>query len=313
MRLPLSLPAADTRTIDVLAIGENSLDLLAVVDPFPSRNTKQRLASATRLPGGAAATAAVAVARLGWRAEYIGRFGADELGTTGVESLAREGVVTDRVVRVPDATSRFAIVLVDRQTGERTVLWDRHPDLAMAPDDVPDAAIESSRVVLVDANEAAAARSVAMRARRLGVPTVVDVEQVQTGVDELLRSIDVIVAAQSFPRAFTGLTDLGAALAALQRDTGAPLVCVTLGEEGSFARVNGREVRTPAFPVEVVDTTGAGDVFRAGFIAGWLEQGGPADVEHCLRYANAAAALNCRALGARTAAPSRDEVKALVF
>jgi sugar/nucleoside kinase (ribokinase family) len=307
--VPLDLPARRDTGGDVLVVGENSVDLVAVVDPYPQRNTKQPLQSWTYLPGGQAATAAVALARLGWRVEYIGRFGGDDLGRLGLDSLARGGVAIEHVVRCAEATSRFAIVLVDQETGDRTVLWDRHPALTMDAADVPDEAIARARVVLMDATDMAAAVSVATRARRLGVRTVVDVEHVQPGVEMLLRNIDVIIAAEAFPCAMTGISETGAALAALQRDTGAAIVCMTLGAKGSLARCNGIEIRTPAYAVNVVDTTGCGDAFRAGFIAGWLEQGGNAEVEHCLRYANAVAALNGRAVGAQTAAPSWEEVR----
>jgi sugar/nucleoside kinase (ribokinase family) len=97
----------------------------------------------------------------------------------------------------------------------------------------------------------------------------------------------------------------------LARDSGAPFVCVTMGEEGSLARCGGREIRTAGFPTDCVDTTGAGDVFRGAFIAGCL-RAPDGDIEDVLRYANAAASLNCRGLGARGALPTAGEVEALL-
>ena len=98
---------------------------------------------------------------------------------------------------------------------------------------------------------------------------------------------------------------------AMAREFEAPLVCMTLGEEGSLARVAGREIRTPAFAVDCVDSTGAGDAFRGGFAAACLLSP-DADLEDVLRYANAVAALNCRALGARGGLPTADEVNRLL-
>ena len=95
-------------------------------------------------------------------------------------------------------------------------------------------------------------------------------------------------------------------------ETGAAVVCVTLGEQGSLARVGGREIRTPAYPVSVVDSTGAGDVFRAGFLAAWLHGGDATEVEDALRWANATAALKCRGLGARTTTPTLAELRAFL-
>ncbi len=118
---------------------------------------------------------------------------------------------------------------------------------------------------------------------------------------------------KSFPSELTGYESPGRALEALARDFDAPVVAVTLGAEGSLARCGGREIRTPAFRVDCLDSTGAGDAFHGGFVAGCLRaQEGHDDIEEVLVYANAVAALNCRALGARGGMPSTDEVNQLL-
>ena len=116
----------------------------------------------------------------------------------------------------------------------------------------------------------AAAAEAARFARDAGVVTIVDVEKVRPHIGELLMHIDAIIAAQEFPTDYTGYPSPGRALEALADEFRAPLVCVTLGREGSLARCGGREIRTPAFPVTCVDSTGAGDAFRGGFAAGCL-------------------------------------------
>jgi sugar/nucleoside kinase (ribokinase family) len=310
VQLPLGLPPP--RPFDAVTVGENSIDLVAVVDGHPAPNAKVEMHDFARLPGGESATAAVALARLGCRVRYVGRVGDDDFGRQGLDSLRQEGVAVDGVVTVAGATSRFAIILVDRIGGHRTVIWTLHPGLHMSADDVSESMVAEARVLLVNSQEPVPMAAIAERARRAGTRTVVDIERVRPGVDRLVRAMDVVIAADGFPEAYTGVTARGAALAALQEDCGAAVVCVTLGAEGSLARALGREVRTPAFAVDVVDTTGAGDVFRAGFIAGWLAAGDRAELPDVLRWANAAAALKCRGLGARTASPTVSEVRALL-
>ena len=107
-------------------------------------------------------------------------------------------------------------------------------------------------------------------------------------------------------------SDLGSALREMSRRFEPSLTCATLGPRGSLSLVDSKEVRTPAFDVHVVDTTGAGDAFRAGFIAGWLRGGEDANVHDVLRYAHGVAALNCRGLGARDGLPRHEEVEALI-
>ncbi len=310
MRLPIELPPS--RAYDVTAVGENSIDLVAVVDGHPAPNSKVQMRDFARLPGGETATAAVALARMGLKVRYVGRVGDDDFGRQGLDSLRRDGVDVASVVTVPGATSRFAVILVDAVAGHRTVLWALDQGLQMAPDDVPATAGDDSRVLLVNSQEPVPMAAAVERARRGGARAVVDVERVRPGIDRLLRTMDVVIAADGFPEAYSGRAERGAALAALQAECGAAVVCVTLGEEGSLARAMGQEIRTSAFPVDVVDTTGAGDVFRAGFVAGWLAAGPEAELEHVLRWANAMAALNCRGLGARAARSTRADVEALL-
>jgi sugar/nucleoside kinase (ribokinase family) len=164
---------------------------------------------------------------------------------------------------------------------------------------------------LVDCYDTAAATAAARMARQSGAPTVIDVERVRPGIAELLRQIDVIIAAQSFPAELTGYEETGRALQVMAREFEAAVVCVTLGSEGSLAFSGGREIRTAAFQVSCVDSTGAGDAFRGGFIAGCLRNP-EGTLDDALAYANAVAALNCRALGARGGIPNPDEVERLL-
>jgi sugar/nucleoside kinase (ribokinase family) len=311
VRIPFRIPARDTQRFDVVGFGLNSVDLVAVVAEFPHPNTKQRLQRFARLPGGQTATALSVCARLGLLAAYIGTFGSDELGALSRESLTSVGVDISSARTVAGATNQFAMILVDARSGERTVLWDRDPALATDPSSLPRETVTAGRMLLVDCHETAAAAQAARWARDAGIPTVADIEKVRPGIVDLLQNVDAIIMAQEFPGALTGHEEIGRALETIARDFGAPLVCVTLGAEGSLAWCQGREIRTPAFPIDCVDTTGAGDAFRGAFAAACLRH--PLDdIETVLSYANAVAALNCRALGARGGLPTADEVEAMV-
>jgi sulfofructose kinase len=312
VRIPFRIPASDERAFDVVGFGLNSIDLVIVVAEYPASNTKQRLQRFARLPGGQIATATATCARLGWRARYVGSFGDDDLGALSRVSLTNVGVDISAARTVPGATNQFAVILVDGRSGERTVLWDRDPALTAEPVDVPQAAIVSGRILIVDCHQTAASAQAARYARDARIPTIVDVEKVRPGIADLLQNIDVIIAAQEFPTALTGHEDLGRALAAMGREFGAVVVTVTLGPEGSLTWCNGREIRTPAFQVDCVDSTGAGDVFRGAFAAGCLRWPDD-DLEDVLTYANAVAALNCRALGSRGGIPTPDEVEQLLL
>jgi sulfofructose kinase len=312
VRIPVDLPPGGSRPFDVVGVGLNTTDLLAVLAAHPVSGTKQEIRRFEACPGGQAATAMTACRRLGWAARYVGRFGDDAHGADGRASLTDAGVDISACETVAGATNAVSLVLVDETTGQRTVLFSRHPGLRMTPADIPGDAVRSGRVLLVDCHATAAATTAAQLARQVGIPTVIDVEKVRPGIEALLAEIDIIITAEEFPSAHTGVPALGGALRALAERYRPALVCATLGERGSLGLVGGREVRTPPFRVPVVDTTGAGDAFRGGFISGWLAGGGETDCGDVLRYANAVAALKCRRLGARDGLPTRAEVERLL-
>lgn len=304
-------PASEAKAVDVVGLGENSVDLLAVLSEFPRPDTKVVLSRLAPMVGGQALTATVACARLGGRARYVGGVGDDAEGRTVLQALSREGV--EAQVRMQStARTRRAVILVDAKTGSRTVLEDRDPHVALKPEELVPEVVAGGRVLLIDARDPALSAAAAQMARAAGVPVVLDVEQAAAGIEALLRVVDIIVASAPFPSALTGARDLGRALRRLAKLSGAAMVVVTLGRDGSLALVRGREVRTRAFRVPAVDTTGAGDAFRGGLISAWLASGALAKPADVLRYANAVAALNCTGYGALAALPTRPEVEAFV-
>jgi sugar/nucleoside kinase (ribokinase family) len=305
--MPL-LPILPPASVDVVVFGENSVDFVGVTNVTRGATTKLPLRSFDILPGGQGATAAVGCARLGLQTVYVGAFGGDDRALMARAHLANEGVELVAFDRSP-APTRTAVVLVDETTGERIVYEHRHPGLNGLQ--VPDAVWSRGRLLLVDATDVATSTVATRIARQRSVPTVVDVDRVSPETLDLLRDIDVIIAAEDFLSGYSGSKEPGEALAALSRDLHPRAAVVTLGRNGSLALMDGHEVRTPAFRVDVVDATGAGDAFRAGFVAAWLRARTPLPLRTALEAANACGALNCRARGAQTALPTWDEVETL--
>ena len=302
-----------SRTVDVLGVGYAALDLLCLVERFPEPDTKVPVLAMSRQGGGQVGTALAAVARLGGRAAFIGKFGDDDVGEAAREALAHEGVDCSRAIVVPGMASVFSVVVVEADSGRRTVLSRKDPRAALAPSDVPEAAVAAARAVHLATHEVDGAVAAARHARRTGTLVSLDAERIRDGVDALVPLVDYLVASREFPRAFTGRADDRAALEALA-DLGPPVVVQTLGRDGARAFVAGRHVEAPGFEVPVVDTTGAGDVFHGAFLLAMLDRDAgrtpdPEAVVESLRFANAAAALKCRTLGGRAGIPTRAEVE----
>jgi sugar/nucleoside kinase (ribokinase family) len=192
--------------------------------------------------------------------------------------------------------------------GHRTVLWHRDATLALTPDQMPAAMLQDSRLIHVDDVDRPAALYACGIARAAGIPVTSDIEQVTDGVEELVRAVTHPIFDHHAPAALTGESDPERALRKLRRLNPGPL-CMTLGDLGAAALDGDRFHLAPAEPVQAVDTTGAGDVFRAGMIYGVLQGW---EMPARLRFANAAAALSCTREGAIASVPSLADVERLM-
>jgi sugar/nucleoside kinase (ribokinase family) len=208
---------------------------------------------------------------------------------------------------VRDAPARFAIILVDESTGERTVLWHRDSALDIADGEI-DPAVLTARVLHVDDVDEQAAIRTARLATASGLIVTSDLDRVTEHTTELVASVSIPIFAEHVPPTLTGERDPERALRKLRRQH-AGLLCVTLGTAGSMALDGDRVIHVPAFKVHAVDTTGAGDVFRAGFVYGLLAGWPTLDV---LKFANAAAAVSCTRLGAMGSAPALADVEQML-
>jgi sugar/nucleoside kinase (ribokinase family) len=231
------------------------------------------------------------------------------MGRLQINSIVSEGVEASGVTVVEGAESQTAFIIIDQATGERTILWHRDERLTIGRDEVDRARVTEGRALHLDGHDVEASIVAARFAREAGVPTVLDIDNVYAGLEDLLPLIDFIISSSNFPEQVTGEAGLGDALKKLSAKTGSLFVAATIGEEGALAYFQGKLIHSPAFKIECRDTTGAGDAFHGGFIYGLLAG---FSVERTLEFANAVAALKCRAVGARTALPTLDEVSALI-
>lgn len=280
--------------VDLVGVGLNATDTLIPLAAYPALGSKVQYRTATVLPGGQVATTVVACQQWGLRTRYVGKLGDDEAAALHRREFARAGVET-QITTVPGGASPQSLILVDGE-GERTVLCRRDERLVLQPDDLQQEWIVNARVLHLDGCDTAAATVAARWARAAGLSVVADLDDTYVGVEELLENIDYLIVSRDFPCRLMKEKDLEKALQQMQRRYGCRLTAATLGPDGVLAW-DGRSFHAmPAYLVPVTDTTGAGDVFHAGFIYGLL-QGWPLDRQ--LDFACAAAALNCMAVGAR--------------
>lgn len=281
---------------DLLGLGLNATDTAIIVPQYPIYASKEAFLEERVEPGGQVATAVIACQTLGRRCKYIGSVGDDERARIQMRSLEASGVDTRDVRVVPGCPNQTAYIIIDRRTGERTVLWYRDERLAMTPEMLDRAAVCSARLLHVDGCDVEANAQAAEWAQESGMAVTSDVDTVVDNMDLLLAHVDYFIGSANFPPEYTGEADPFRALEILHGEFGMRVAAVTLGPAGVLALGPAGFVYSPAYEVNAVDTTGAGDVFRGAFCYAMLEEW---PLEQALDFSCAMAALNCTRMGAR--------------
>ena len=296
-----------SRQFDVTGVGYTAIDYLGIIPHFPEENLKLELDSLEVQGGGPAATATVTAARLGLSTAFIGKVGGDDRGALMLMKLNVEGVDVSSAVLEVEALSQFAFIMVDAETGKRTILWTRGTLEPLMPDELDMEKIVSCRGLLVDTLEPAAAAAAAREASEAGAKVLIDAGTLRDGVREILPHCHYIVASETFAGQISEGRGDRAALEAMM-GYGPEAAVVTLGERGCVALSDGVFVEEKGFEVDAVDTTGAGDVFHGAFLYAVLREW---DIRRCCVFANAVASMKCRMLGGRAGIPTLP--KALEF
>jgi sugar/nucleoside kinase (ribokinase family) len=293
--------------VDLVGVGLNATDTLIPLAEFPACGSKVEYLTETVMPGGQTASAVVACQMWGVPSRYVGKLGDDDAAKLHASEFARLGVDA-RLVQVPGAASPKSLILVDAH-GERTVLCRRDDRLILQPKELQREWITSARVLHLDGYDTAAATVAAAWAREAGIPVTADLDEIYPGVDALIENIDYLIVSRDFPLRLMQESDLHTSLQKMQARYGCRLTAATLGPDGVLAWDGKRFHASAAYQVPVVDSTGAGDIFHAGFIYGLLQGW---DLARQLDFSCAAAAMNCMADGARGGIRSVAEIEAFM-
>jgi len=290
----------------IICLGKSTLDRIWPVHTLPSKGGKYPASDYFELGGGMAATAAVAVARLGAKAAFYGRAGKDPAGYAMLEELAGYGVDVSQFRLFEGARSSVSGILVDSE-GERVIA---NFSGARIPDDAEWLQLDDVRhaeAVLVDVRWKDGGVAICSAARPLGIPTVMDGESADATIYEaLLPVVDHAIFSLPGLRSFGGgkLTNHMQILQHV-RSMGCKVAAVTMGDQGCLWLDDDGPHHQPAFGVNVVDTTGAGDVFHGAYALALAEG---MDIPAAMRFASGVAALKCTHHGGRAGIPTRREV-----
>lgn len=295
--------------MDILVVGYNAFDVTVPVQGPPAPDAKHAVDEILHGGGGPGATAAVCLARFGAQVRLVTVFGDDEGAAVQKRELAAAGVDCSLARTAAGHRSPQAVILVDRRAETRTIYWTRGSLPPLDPDAMDPAWLDGCDLLYCDGHDPPAALRLARAARERGLPAVLDAGSVRPGSRALAAACSDVISSRGFAPTLTGCDDPAAALRAL-RALGPRRVAMTFGQAGALALAEDGEAlfHVPAFAVAVRDTTGAGDVFHAGYA---FARARGESWRAGLELGAAAAALKCRDWGGRRGLPTLAEAESL--
>jgi sulfofructose kinase len=307
------LNSSDKIEFDGIGFGMNAVDYLSILDPYPGLDEKVEVMESSMQGGGPVPTAMATLAKLGAKVAYIGKTGNDSEGRFVKAELGKQGVDTDYVIMDNKSKTAKAFIWVDKNTGKRTVALDKTKSNQIEISELEFIDSITAKFLHIDARKPEVDIFLSKWAKKLGAKVSLDVGSLRSGVESVFPFVDHLIVSKRFACGFTRLADPLSACKELLKK-GFETLVVTIGEDGCICgsprgfTTSGEEdeiFHSPGFPVKVVDTTGAGDVFHGAFIYGLLEKW---DLKKTARFACATAAMKCRKLGGRAGLPNLAEV-----
>lgn len=289
---------------DIVGIGICTVDHLLSVPKMPVDNETVRAKDYLRQCGGLASAAMVAASRLGARTKIIARIGDDDDGQYIRDDFDNEGVDTSKLLVEPNSRTHISVILVNEHTGDRSIVTRWATGAPISPQEFTREDITSARVLFVD-NVTDATRQAVQWAKEAGLHIVIDPARPYDVMKEILPDVTVPIVSEHFAKDWMPDAPPEVVAQALY-DLGAKIAIVTLGARGSVVCSDAGVQAFPTFPVDVVDTTGAGDAFHGAFMVALLHD--EWELAQKVRFAAAVGAMNCRAMGGRTGLPTRAEV-----
>lgn len=285
-----------------MGVGLATVDLLFVCPRIDERLVDASVFSMQC--GGSAANMLATLAVMGERTRFFGRFADDDHGQFILRSMQNLRIDTSMLSIEPDKVSPVSIIQIDELSRRRKILRSRGNVTPLSPRDLPAGLLNDARMLVIDGSQPALQAAIAEKARDKGIPVLLNASQLSGGMGELLSLSTIVIGAERFAHEIAPSDQLGHSLREIL-NLGPAIALITLGDSGAVGLEGTTLVEQEALDVFVADTSGAGDAFAGAFAFAHLH-GWP--IERAMPFANAAAGLVCRSLGARSALPTVEEV-----
>jgi ribokinase len=296
---------------ELIVVGSMNMDLIVKVEQLPFKGETVTASHFQESPGGKGANQAIAAAKLGAMVKMVGRVGSDPCGEALLNNLAANHVDISYIRKDLRSPTGTALITVDGG-GRNTIVVYQGANGRCVPADIEavEDAIKEAKALIVQLEIPTDVMEMALRvAKRHSLTTVLNPAPAQVLTEHVLANVDILIPNEVEATALSNLSvvDPKTAFEAAERllGMGSRRVVITLGEQGAVYAGPEGKLHSPAFVVDSVDSTGAGDAFVAAFTVAWMEEMG---LEKSLKYACAAGAITATRVGAQSSLPTRDEV-----
>ncbi|PKO15480.1 MAG: carbohydrate kinase family protein [Chloroflexi bacterium HGW-Chloroflexi-10] len=295
---------------DVLGLGMSTIDILTTVSHLPKSNEVYAAEEIHVQGGGPVATALVALSVLGANAAYSGTIAPDKWGEMILQEFSQYQINTREAHLTAFGSSPVSVILIEKDTGHRAILYKKSDLPELQPEYLTPKMIASAKILHLDGVHLQAAIHGAILARENNVPVSFDggAGEIWDGIELLLPLVNILVVARQFATRVTGFEDPLLAGPELLK-CGANEVVITDGEKGCWYWDKNLSLHQPAFKVNVIDTTGAGDTFHGAYLYGYLQGWDP---QKRLKFASAVAAIKCTRIGGRSGIPDRQQTEKFI-
>lgn len=286
---------------DVIGVGVPYLDMVVHIGSLPSLNQTAPISGFQFTGGGKVPTALVAASRLGLSTALVAGLAKDSFGEMIRHDLEKEGIAL--LTSLESGSSAISVVLADEATQSRTILYSES--------EVPQTTLfdteEGLDAKLLHLSASGPVERMAIQwAKKKSIPIMLDADYYDPAYEEIAGDVTLFIGSEHYFQAWEPDLELAHKLSRIQ-GMGPSIVIVTLGERGCMLLdQEGKLYHLPAFTVDVVDTTGAGDVFHGAYAVAYLKGW---HAEYCAVFASAASAMKCRSVGGRAGIPTIEEVE----
>ncbi len=291
---------------DVFGLGAITVDIVGSAPFWPVSGEKVKLLEFEIHDGGLTGTALATVAKLGGRAAIGAKLGYSEWSVRALKAFELAGVDMSNVIRKEGCEPVISMIISNTEDQERNIFFSRKQVVYPMPEEFPDSNwYKHTKVFLIDHGTGEAGVKAAKLAVENGVEVIIDAERVEPYLEEMFDLCSHIVVSQKFARMYSGFQRAEKILPYMRKFPEQNVI-MTMGESGVAGLFMNEVFRISGHSVQVVDTTGCGDVFHGAYAMA-IARG--SKVKDAARYANAAAALSATAMGGRKGIPTRIQLE----